>query len=91
MPLPRPERQQAGERSERFTRALVADTPWYANASVVLQQWRDNLFLHMQRQYAAVEKAEYGTPEGEQKPIVRWSAGRRARERAGGIFWDCTV
>lgn len=50
---------------ERYTRALVANTPWYANASAVLQNWRDDLFLRMQKQYAALEKQEYGGLDNE--------------------------
>lgn len=61
--------------AERYTRALVENTPWYANASTVLQHWRDDLFVRMQKQYAALEKQEYSGPHGEQKPIVRWQQG----------------
>lgn len=37
----------------------------------MLQQWRSDLFLRMELQYKAVEQQEFGTPEGEQKPISR--------------------
>lgn len=72
-PLPEQKKlEQAGiKRNQRYTRALVANTPWYVNASSVLQHWRDGLFLRMQKEYAALEKQEYSGPHGEQKPIVR--------------------
>lgn len=71
VPGPKQARTTPAFAAERYTRALVANTPWYANASTVLQQWRDDLFLRMQKQYAALEKHEYSGPQGEQKPIVR--------------------
>ena len=61
------------------TRRLIADTPWYSNASSALQAFKSGLFGAVERAYHDIEAAAYQADAA--KPIERCGS------KTCGIEW----
>ena len=65
------------------TRRLIADTPWYSNASSALQAFKSGLFGAVERAYHDIEAAAYQADAA--KPIERCGSKTCGIEWGGGV------